>query len=120
VPKLEMVPDAGPQRTSIRYFRPDDRDEAQQLASDLGGCAGTDFKLAAIGGYQASANVKPHQFEVWFAPTLSSVPVAQITPVTQIADPKLVTQAPIQATAQPAYVQQQIKPAAQQQQQKAR
>lgn len=118
VPKLEMVPDTGPQRTSIRYFRPEDRDEAQQLANDLGSCAGTDFKVSAISGYASSANVKPHQFEVWFAPDLH--PAAPLQPVVQAVNPRLeVQQAAPYAQAKLPPVQQQVIPA-QAQQQKAR
>jgi hypothetical protein len=67
VPKLEMVPNVGPQKSSVRYFRPSEEAEALQVAKDLGGCAGTEFSVSRIAGYENSAVVKPHQFEVWFA-----------------------------------------------------
>ncbi len=70
VPKLEMVPEVGPAVTSIRYFHRGEAAEAQQLASDLGDCAGVTFKAFEIPGFEHAARVKPHQFEVWFAPSL--------------------------------------------------
>ncbi|HEX2817048.1 MAG TPA: hypothetical protein VHN39_11670 [Phenylobacterium sp.] len=71
VPRLQMVPNTGPQQASIRYFHDGEADEASQLANDLGACAGTDFKVTRIGGYEQSANVKPNQFEVWFSADLT-------------------------------------------------
>jgi hypothetical protein len=72
VPKLELVPQVGPGRSTVRYFRATERDEAQKLVEDLGDCAGTTFATAQIGGYEQSPVVKPHQFEVWFAKDLGA------------------------------------------------
>jgi hypothetical protein len=70
VPKLELVPQTGPAVSTVRYFRPTERDEALKVVEDLGDCAGTQFAVVQIGGYEQSPLVKPHQFEVWFAKDL--------------------------------------------------
>lgn len=64
VPSYEMVPDRGPKTLNVRYFRAAEREEATRIGQLLETCAGGKATLSLIGGY----DVKPNQYEVWFAP----------------------------------------------------
>lgn len=68
VPQAEYVPDRGPARAEVRYFRDEEGDEARRVAKQLAGCLGGEVAVNLIGGYRDSPLVKPMQFEVWFAP----------------------------------------------------
>lgn len=68
VPLAEYVPDRGPPKAEVRYFREEEASEAKAVAGLLRGCLRSDVQLNLIGGYRDSPLVKPMQFEVWFAP----------------------------------------------------
>lgn len=68
VPLPEYVPDRGPPRIEVRYFREEEAAEAKAVAGLLGKCVRGAVQLNLIGGYRDSPLVKPMQFEVWFAP----------------------------------------------------
>ncbi len=70
VPGVELIPDVGPDRSELRYFRPEDEDLAVEIAARLGE-AGIDVRPRHTRGYQ----LRPRHFELWFAPGgLADVP----------------------------------------------
>lgn len=68
VPLPEYVPDRGPPKIEVRYFREEETAEAKTVVMLLGKCVRGPVQLNLIGGYRDSPLVKPMQFEVWFAP----------------------------------------------------
>ena len=68
VPNAEILPDKGPQRTEVRYFREAEISEAEKIAEIIRKWPVGEVKSVYVRGYETSKLVKPHQFEVWFAP----------------------------------------------------
>jgi len=68
VPPVELIPDRGPNKARLLYFRSNDRDEADRLADSLAGCVGSPVSVTLYEGQRDPALIRPRQFEVWFPP----------------------------------------------------
>ena len=70
VPGIERV-SAGPEKTIVKYFRPEDQPEAQQIADALHNLK-IDATTSNSSAFLKSANltVPPRHFEIWFSPTV--------------------------------------------------
>ncbi|MEX3926726.1 hypothetical protein AB4Y36_22215 [Paraburkholderia sp. BR10936] len=67
VPPPELVA-KGPNSTEVRYFRATDAKLARDLAANVETVIAGTVRVQYIAGYEHSPLVKPHQFEIWFAP----------------------------------------------------
>jgi len=66
VPGIEIVGDRSPRQSELRYFRKAEQAQAQEILDRLHR-AGANVNLVYIRGYENSKNVRPLQFELWFA-----------------------------------------------------
>jgi len=67
VPGIERLVNRGPASTQLRYFRSEEKEEAQKIVELLQGM-GVEVSLSYIGGYEDSDAIRAKHYELWFAP----------------------------------------------------
>jgi hypothetical protein len=68
VPTYDMLPNAGPEQSEIRYYHRAEGERAKALAADLAACGAGPMRIVYIRRFETSNKVKPLVFEVWLAP----------------------------------------------------
>jgi hypothetical protein len=66
MPGIERLVDKGPENSQLRFFRPDEEEEANRILGLLRKM-GIELELKFIPGYQQSDAIGPGHFEIWFA-----------------------------------------------------
>ncbi|MDQ0464950.1 hypothetical protein QO010_002734 [Caulobacter ginsengisoli] len=93
VPNYEMLPNAGPRRSEIRYYHKAEAARAAALARILGSCGAGPMTPVYIRRFENSGRVKPLVFEAWLAP--GATPPAEPGPQRPVQQ-QLAPQRPIQ------------------------
>jgi hypothetical protein len=65
VPGVQLV-SSGPNRSELRYFSALDRDEATAIADALKARV-PDVQASYVSGYEDSALIRPHHYELWLS-----------------------------------------------------
>ena len=73
---IERVPNV-PSNNELRYFRSDEADEAADIISYLKDLNIGNVQARYVRGYDKSAIVRPHQFEVWFGAPKKETPESE-------------------------------------------
>lgn len=67
VPGIERVGNV-PRATEVRYFRNDEKDEANRIVALLLSSNVPDAQAKYISGFENSKTLRPRQYEIWFSP----------------------------------------------------
>jgi cell division protein FtsB len=67
VPKEEILVDAGPSVSQVRYFRRADAEEAESIAALLEQEGVANVQAAYMSGYEESTAIKSRHYEIWLA-----------------------------------------------------
>jgi hypothetical protein len=66
VQRVEVVsPEKMPAKTAVRYFRPNEKDDAEKAAAVLERAGVRDVAAQFVGGFDNSENVRPCQYVFW-------------------------------------------------------
>jgi hypothetical protein len=65
VPPIQTL-QTGPDETEVRYFRKDEREEAERVARILTNASIANAGAKLVAGYENSKRIRPRHYEVWF------------------------------------------------------